>query len=385
MKIVHIADCYIDGWGYQENLLPQYQKRAGHDVVVVADNDHLKYLNNSTLAQTILNRGVEYENDGIKVYKIREYLTTSSTSLICRGLYKLLEKETPDIIFHHNLNTSTLLVAARYKRKYPQVKLYVDNHADWINESKNKLWHKVFYDNLIPWMVRRLGDNVNYYLGVSPLRCQYLNKVFQVPEHRIKFLPIGCDTVGAEQVTESREELRKQYQIKSDAFVVVSGGKLDRSKGTLELLEACDNIKDNISNLQLLLFGKIDDEVKQVVNGKEWVTVEGWCDRMKTLSLLKMSDVACWPWLHTTLIEDAVASGIPLVVKMSDNVSHFAKEQAGMFLEKGDVEELMEALFEVKTNANNFRKNTMKARDKFCYSTLIRCLDNETFYEWKYE
>ena len=383
MKIVHIADCYIDGWGYQENLLPQYQKRAGHDVVVVADNDHLKYLNNSTLAQTILNRGMEYENDGIKVYKIREYLTTSSTSLICRGLYKLLEKEIPDIIFHHNLNTSTLLVAARYKRKNPQVKLYVDNHADWINESKNKLWHKVFYDNLIPWTVRRLGDNVNYYLGVSPLRCQYLNKVFQVPEHKIKFLPIGCDTDGAEQVTESREELRKHYQIKSDAFVVVSGGKLDRSKGTLELLEACKSIKGTISNLQLVLFGKIDDEVKQIVNGKEWIMMEGWCDRKKTLSLLKMSDVACWPWLHTTLIEDSVATGIPLVVKMSDNVCHFAKEQAGVFLERGDVEELMGALLEVKTKAKQYRQNSMIARDKFCYSTLARCLDNETFYEWK--
>lgn len=382
MKIVHIADCYIDGWGYQENLLPQYQIRNGHDVVVVADNDHLKYLNNPTLAQTILNRGLDYENDGIRVYKIKEYLTTSSTSLICQGLYKVLEKEAPNMIFHHNLNTSTLLVAARYKRKHPQVKLYVDNHADWVNESKNKLWHKVFYDTLIPWTVKRLGDLVNYYLGVSPLRCQYLNTVFRVPEEKIKFFPIGCDTAGAEQVKESRDELRKLYQIKSDAFVVVSGGKLDRSKGTLALIEACNRIKSEIASLQLVLFGKVDEEVKQVANGKSWIKMEGWCDRKKTLSLLKLSDVACWPLLHTTLIEDSVASCVPLVVKMSDNVSHFYKEMTGVFLKKGDVEELMEALLEINTNSKQYQLNVEKARDKYCYSTLVKCLDAETFYEW---
>lgn len=26
---------YIDGWGYQDNLLPDYMTQAGHDVVVV--------------------------------------------------------------------------------------------------------------------------------------------------------------------------------------------------------------------------------------------------------------------------------------------------------------------------------------------------------------
>lgn len=381
MKIVHISENYIEGWGYQENLLPLYQKRAGHDVVVISDNEHLKYVQSKELADRISKQGNEYEYDGIKIYKIKTYLNTSSTSFFCRGLYKILEREQPDMIFHHNVNCSTLPVAARYKRKHPQVKLYADNHADWINESKNKLWHKLFYETLIPSTVRRLGDDVNYYIGVSPLRCQYLNKVYRVPEQKVKFLPIGCDTAGVEQVTEIREQLRKQYQIKNDAFVVVSGGKLDRSKGTLALIEACENLKEKMANLHLVLFGKIDEEVKQFAAGKEWITMEGWCDRKKTLSLLKMADVACWPWLHTTLIEDSVASGIPLVVKMSDNVSHFAKEKAGVFLEKGDVTELMNGLMEMITNAEQYRKNAINARQKYSYATLIQRLEEETFCE----
>ncbi len=382
MKIVHITESYIEGWGYQENLLPLYQKRAGHDVVVISDNAHLKYVQNRELAEQIAAKGTEYEYDGIKIYKIKTILNTSSTSFACKGLYKILEKEQPDMIFHHNVNVSTLTVAARYKSLHPKVRLYVDNHADWINESKNRLWHWFFYDTLIPWQVRHLGDNVNYYIGVSPLRCQYLHDVFKVTENKVRFLPIGCDTIGAEQVTESREQLRLQYKIEDDAFVVVSGGKLDRSKGTLSLIKACENLKAKMANLRMVLFGKIDEEVTHVAKSKDWITLEGWCDRMKTLSLLKMADVACWPWLHTTLIEDSVASGTPLVVKMSDNVCHFAKEQAGVFMEKGQMSELVKSIIDAKTNIATYRENASKARQKYSYATLIKRLEDESFIDY---
>lgn len=381
MKIVHITSNYIEGWGYQENLLPLYQQRAGHDVVVISDNEHLRYAQNPSLAQKIISQGMEYEKDGIKIYKIKTYLNTSSTSFICNGVFRLLKKEHPEIIFHHDLNTSTLSAAAKYKKYHTEVKLYVDNHADWINESKNRLWHRLFYDTVIPLQVKRLGNTVNYYIGVSPLRCQYLKKVFKVPEDKIRFLPIGCDTYLAEQVFESREELKNKYNVPLDAFVVVSGGKIDRSKGTLSLIEACCDLVKKGEKIHLVLFGKIDDEVKNAASQFTWITTLGWCDRISTLSLLKMADLACWPWLHTTLIEDSVASGTPLVVKMSENVSHFSHEKAGFFLECGDKDELVKALIDVKNNIESYRRNIQNARDKFSYATIVKRLDKEDFYE----
>lgn len=380
MKIVHITENYIEGWGYQENLLPLYQKRAGHDVVVISDNDHLKYAQSKQIEEKIRRRGNEYWQDGIKVYKIKTYLTTSSATFLCFGLYKILERERPDVIFHHNVNTSTLFVASKYKRHYTNVLLYADNHIDWINESRNRIWRKIYYDILLPLHVKWLGDDVKYYIGVSPLRCQYMSKVFKAPEEKVRFLPIGCDTDGAGLITESKEELRKQNHIDEDAFVVVSGGKIDRTKGTHILIEACERLVKLIPNLHLILFGNIKDDIMQIARQKSWIILDGWCDRPKTLSLLKMADVACWPWLHTTLIEDSVASGIPLVVKMSDNVCHFAKEQAGVFLERGDVDELEKALLTVRSNSKIYSKNAEMARQKFSYTTIVERLYEEDFY-----
>ena len=207
-----------------------------------------------------------------------------------------------------------------------------------------------------------------------------MSKVFKAPEEKVRFLPIGCDTDGAGLITESKEELRKQNHIDEDAFVVVSGGKIDRTKGTHILIEACERLVKLIPNLHLILFGNIKDDIMQIARQKSWIILDGWCDRPKTLSLLKMADVACWPWLHTTLIEDSVASGIPLVVKMSDNVCHFAKEQAGVFLERGDVDELEKALLTVRSNSKIYSKNAEMARQKFSYTTIVERLYEEDFY-----
>lgn len=383
MKIVHISANYIDGWGYQENLLPLYQKQAGHELVVITNN-HQLYTGAvpPSLREEILAKGREYYNDGIKIYKMDTYLNISSTSFVCKGLGVILEKETPDIIFHHNVGISTLSVAARYKKRHPQVKLYVDNHADWINESKNKFWHFFYYDLIAPMQVKRIEKYVDFFIGVSPMRCEYLKKVYHASEDRIRFLPIGCDTNKAEEIEECVTEIRKNNNIPSNAFVIVSGGKIDKTKGSLELVYACEALKNKGIDIYLVLFGKIDGEVSSIANKFDWVKFYGWCDRCTTLSLLKMADVACWPWLHTTLIEDSVAVGTPLIVKMSDNVRHFANKKAGIFMEYGNREEIEESILAIKSNESQYRINVLHARDEYSYSSLVHKLEEEIFCDY---
>ena len=40
MKIVHlcISQSYFDHWGYQENLIPEYQVELEHDVTMISTN-----------------------------------------------------------------------------------------------------------------------------------------------------------------------------------------------------------------------------------------------------------------------------------------------------------------------------------------------------------
>jgi hypothetical protein len=60
MKIVHIclACFYVEGMGYQENILPQYHAMMGHEVSVLTSN----YAFNSKYEQTQKNQ-TDYFND----------------------------------------------------------------------------------------------------------------------------------------------------------------------------------------------------------------------------------------------------------------------------------------------------------------------------------
>jgi len=55
MKIVHVAQHYNDGFGYHENLLPKYQKKYGHDVMM-----------------EISTKGILIQKDNVKAVKREE-------------------------------------------------------------------------------------------------------------------------------------------------------------------------------------------------------------------------------------------------------------------------------------------------------------------------
>ena len=380
MKIVHITHHYIDDWGYQDNLLPMYQHLQGDDVVVISDNDHLGYIQDPTLAASIRAKGDTYTIHGVRIRKIRCHLSTSNTSLICQGLYRLLSHERPQLILHHGVDSSTMVVAALYKLRHPTVRLYVDNHADPINESRNRLWDLCYNHLLLSTTTRILGNTVDKYLGVTPLRCQYLHQKFGIPYSRIAFLPIGCDTRSADALHDDRAMLRRQYGIRQDAFVIASGGKMDASKGTIDLIATVESLQQEMPHLHLLLFGKADEQVRQSAEGKPFVTLLGWCDRATTLSLFSLADAACWPLLHTTLIEDAVACCKPLIVKSSGNVAHFAKERNGIFLRKGDRQELAAAIRNLLADYTTYADTAQTTRTKYSYDNIAISLKEGSFY-----
>lgn len=374
MRFVHISAFYYDGWGYQDNLLPEYQCDNGDDVFVISGNARLNNIKDKDAIEAIVAKGNAYELDGVKIRKIKYLLNTSNASFLCSGLYKTLCEIQPDAIMHHGLITSTMVVALWYKRKHPEVKLYVDNHADWINRSPNKYWN-IFYTNGFQKLIIRLSRKfVNQYYGVTPLRCDYLHQVYGIPTDKISLLPIGCDTKMAQLIQVDKRQERKKMSIPEDAFVVVTGGKMDKSKGTLELIEACAELRKEIPNLHLLMFGKADDDVLNAAYQQPFIKRKDWCDRSETFTILKIADVACWPKLHTTLIEDSIACGIPLIVKSSGNVRHFAKVEVGVFLQMGDKDELIAAIKKIITSKNKYDKHANEAKRMFSYVSVADAL-----------
>lgn len=382
MKIVHIclSAPYVDGWGYQENLLPEYLQKYGVENHIITSNDNLPVYLNKEMKEEIIKKGNLYCLGNIKIHKIKgEKITTSL--LIPFGLMDKIENIAPDVIFHHNVSITTLPIVSKYAKKH-KCKLFVDNHADEINMSKNRLWVLFYYKFLSRLACRIRRKSFIKFYGVTNSRCDFINKYFGVPKDNIELLPIGADTDLADTLM-SKKELRDKYEFSQDEKIVVTGGKMGIDKGTHGLINAIEELRTK-HKIKLILFGKFEDEdTLKLAKSKNFVIIYGWCDRIKTLELLKLADVACWPIHHTTLNEDAIAVETPLIIRKTGTTEHLVEEN-GLWLKSGNKEELIKAIdifYAMKEECfDTILQDCRKMREYLSYNnisqTIIQTINN---------
>lgn len=383
MKIVHVclSAPYVDGWGYQENLLPEYLQKNGVENHVITSNDNLPVYLNKEMKEGIIKKGNSYSIGEIKIHKIRGKKITTSL-LLSYGLKDKLEEIVPDVIFHHNVSVTTLPIVSKYAKKH-KCKLFVDNHADEINMSKNKLWILLYYKCLSRLACRIRQDVFTKFYGVTNSRCDFISKYFGVPKDKIELLPIGADTDLAGTL-DPKDELRDKYDFLQDEKIVVSGGKMGIEKGTYDLINAIEELGTE-HKIRLVLFGKFEDnETYELAKTKKFVTIHEWCDRIKTLELLKLADVACWPIHHTTLNEDAIAVETPLIIRKTGTTMHLV-DGNGMWLKSGNKDELKKVIASFYTYKEENCTQVIQAcrikREYLSYNnisqTIIRTINNK--------
>lgn len=378
MRIVHIclSAPYVDNWGYQENLLPEYLSKFGTENHVITSNDnHPDYLNTEARNE-IIAKGDKYKIGNVTIHKIKCKKITSSV-FIPHGLKKKLNDITPDVIFHHNVSITTQPIVSKYAKKH-NCKLFVDNHADEINMSKNRLWVLLYYKGISRLACHIRRKAYTKFFGVTNSRCEFINKYFAVPKLLIELLPIGADTDLAETIL-TKDELRSKYGFKENDKIIITGGKMGVYKGTLDLINAIEELKtknNTKNNTKLILFGKFEDEeTLEHAKSRDFITIAGWCDRKKTLELLKLSDVACWPIHHTTLIEDSIAVETPIVIRRTGTTEHLI-DGNGCWLKDGNKEDIVASLnnllFRDNTKMEELQASCMKMRDRLSYNNISK-------------
>lgn len=323
MKIVHIAPSapYNDYWGYQDNLLPKYQKKLGHDVTMITTNAMHK---DGKIAETECTDYVL--DDGVRVIrrKHRQYRLRKMTG-VCNTIevYSLLEELKPDFIFYHGLVSCTIFDVVKYLKKHKECVAVEDNHLDYnignpFYTPKQKLIRAWFR-----FINRRTVGYMTKVYGVTPWRKQYAEDYFRIPKDKTDVLIMGADDekMHLDQKPEIRRSIREQYAVKDDCFLVVTGGKIDRNKKIDILMEAVDDMP----KVRLLVFGSVADEVKEKFEslaGADNITYIGWIDSDKVYEYFYAADLVFFPGQHSVLWEQACASKVPCVFEKWDGMDH---------------------------------------------------------------
>ena len=104
MKIVHIclAGLYMDGWGYQDNMIAKYHVLDGNDVTVIAN----RYVYDKQGNYVRTDKTEETDCNGVKIVRLAQkgnkMLKGPAERVHYVGLYETLRDEKPDVIFVHN-------------------------------------------------------------------------------------------------------------------------------------------------------------------------------------------------------------------------------------------------------------------------------------------
>lgn len=379
MKILHVclACFYVEGMGYQENILPKIHAEMGHEVEVVASDFSF-----NSKGEIIKKNGSEYVNKyGVHVKILHK---TKSFPFVFRygeygGLYCCLEQFMPDIIFVHGGQFVSLSSIIKYCKKHRSTRLYIDQHGDYYNmpcvSIKEKILQKVIYGHYI----RKSVKYCNKYWGVTPWRCAYLHDVYGIPQNKIELLVMGGDTdnINFSQKHELRKKIRFDLGLKDDDFIIITGGKIDKTKNIHLLMQAVAEL--NRDDLKLIVFGQPNDKMSSIIDSLSQdphIRNIGWVESSKVYDYFLASDLAVFPGTHSVLWEQAAACGVPLLVKDWKGMHHIDVGGNCQFLKGNSIEELKEMITKIYTGAdlykNMLKVATEKGRKSFSYQEIAK-------------
>lgn len=351
MKITHLClGCfYPDGFSYQENMLPKFHHRQGHTVSVIAS---LQTFDQSGKV-AYLRAASAYKNEyGIPVNRLdyRRPVKLYRKMKRFSGTYAALCEAAPEILFIHGCQFLDADQVIRYLKKHPEVRVYVDNHADFSNSATNwvskKLLHKVIWRTC----ARRLDPYVTKWYGVLPARVDFLKDMYRLPEEKIELLVMGADDELVQPALEpaSRRQIREQYGIGPEDFLVMTGGKIDMAKQqTILLMQAVNQLQ--LEHVKLIVFGSVVPELKAQVeaNCSDRVQSIGWIQSDDAYRYFAAADLVVFPGRHSVFWEQTAGLGVPMLCKHWDGTTHVDVGENVRFLHRDSVDEMAEQIREI--------------------------------------
>jgi glycosyltransferase involved in cell wall biosynthesis len=388
MKILHLCiNCpYTDNWGYQDNLIPKYHKRMGHNVTVITTNT--KHADTGEIVSIPCDD--YFSDDGVRIIRLqRSKLMNARISqiFVYYKIYDLLTKIEPEFIMIHGLGSISVLQVAKYIKKVNKDCIVVaDNHSDTNNTKMNGGLKFRLYKLAIQLINKYMQKYYKKVYGVT-LECKLIiSTFFGINRSKTDFLPLGCDLemVDFNNRSEIRNEIRKKYSINGDDFLIVTGGKLDDKKETHNLMKSILNLSNK--NVKLIVFGNaITDRYNNILkdiesssNGR--IKLIGFLQVKQIYDLYFAADLAVFPGSQSVLWQQAICLGLPLVVKRWPLIEYLDLGGNIVFLDKTDefeIKNCIETLLRDEETLEKMKEVAMKdGIDFFSYEKIARSVLN---------
>jgi 1,2-diacylglycerol 3-alpha-glucosyltransferase len=343
MKIVMLCEFYDETLEFQENLLVKYYRRHGHEVTVICStfDSVFDYYNDrydpSKPART-------YEDHGARIVKLPYRYNLLNRLRAYTRIDRLLEEAQPDLIYVHDIMPN-LPEAIAYQRRHPGCRVILDYHADYSNSGKNWVSLKILHGVLRKWFLDRARPHLSRIFPVVPASAVFLNEVYGVPHGEMEVLPLGADMDAVRRIRAEgvRESLRRTLGIGMEETVIFTGGKMTPYRRTEVLFDAVGQLQQ--FPIRIVVAGDSDaqgrayrDRLHDLAADRNDILFTGWLSKEDVYRHMLMSDLAVFPAGQSIMWQQAIASGLPLIVgdvgsqdisylNLADNIVILPKEK----------------------------------------------------------
>lgn len=390
MKILHWDEMFHPTFGYQINILPKYQAKKGHEVIIMTSSKIDKHPAFNTFAKEV---DIEKEDKnysekyGVKIIRLPIYGVVSGRVIYKPGFLKKIKNLKPDIIMCHTNDTLSSIQIAR-NHKYLNTPIVFDNHMlDMASKNPfNKYFKKFFKKNITPlivqqnWKVIRTQDD------------SYVNKSLGIPSYLTPFISFGSDTSMFYPSLENRKKFRKENNISDNDFVVLYTGKLNESKGGKFLAKSFEKKFNTNKNITLVVVGNTVDEyeleVRNILGNSENKVIFFPTQRYVDLpKFYQMADISIFPKQASLSFYDAQACGLPVISEDNNvNVGRLQYDN-GLNFKQDDINDFRKKILELatmnSTDFDNMRNNAYEfIKERYDYEEISNQYDKVLIEEY---
>jgi glycosyltransferase involved in cell wall biosynthesis len=320
MKIAMLCYFYQDGLGFQENHLVREYVKAGHDVMVLAplDDEVFSYYQGRRHSGNKIVETEISENLKLVRFPYRKFSNQKFDPL--KGMAPYLHDFEPEIIFVHGLSFN-LRDCVRYHKSKPRCRLIMDFHGDFSNSGRTWLSRNLLHKLIKRRLVRKYSKYIDQIYAITPTSQDFLVRMYGFSPNDIKLLPLGGDlvVVDAQRASGARGRVRAALGLSLTDFVVFTGGKLEPFKKTDELINAVRLLEDQ--DIHLVVVGSVPNHfpeystyLSELASSTPKVHMAGWLELDEMTAHMLAADCAVFPAGQSVVWQQAIVSGLPLIV-----------------------------------------------------------------------
>lgn len=382
MKILHIINYYHEGFGYQENFIAYYQKKLGHEVLVITSDWYFPFPEyDSTIFTRLGKRHIgsgKFVDNNVNIIRKKSFFQKiGPPGIVWFSVYKELKKFRPDIIHVHGATNLILPELFIFQKKFAY-KIFIDSHQDASvqNESNNFIYQ--LYYSIWRFFFRILNKKkiIRQFLPITKSAKYWLTDKLDIDEQSMTILPLGVDinTMKYEAILEYN--FRKKYKIQNK-MVLVNAGKQYQKKRIDWIIDVAILALKSKVNIFLILVGeasisynKLLNEKLNLLGSKNFLRLP-FLKRDELKSVYCASDIGIWPGIPSNTIQEAMACKVSLILPDDDIVGHLIENNGIKESQNLDkVVSFIKSLSKDKKKLFSYKESSAKLANKYNWENI---------------